>query len=69
MIPALVTIELPVQTVSEANRASHESWRARSKRAKAQNEAVVMHLRASLPAWQHLRLPLVVVLVREVARG
>ena len=65
MIPALVTIELPVQTVSEANRASHESWRVRSTRAKSQNDAVVTHLRAALPAWQHLRLPLVVVLVRH----
>jgi len=65
VIPALVTIELPIATVSEANRASHESWRARSKRAKAQNEAVLAHMFAQRAAWDHLRLPLVVVLVRH----
>jgi hypothetical protein len=65
MIPALVTIELPIATVSEANRASHEHWRERAKRAKAQSEAVVMHMLAQRAAWDHLRLPLVVVLVRH----
>ena len=65
MIPALVTIEIPVQTVSEANRASHEHWRERAKRAKAQGETVLAHLLAQRSAWQHLRLPLTVVLVRH----
>jgi hypothetical protein len=65
VIPALVTIEIPMQTVSEANRASSEPWIKRHKRAKAQNEAVVTRMLASREAWQRLRLPLVVVLVRH----
>lgn len=31
-----ITLDLPVRTVSEANRASHEHWRMRHKRAKHQ---------------------------------
>lgn len=65
MIPALATIEIPLVTVSEANRASHEQWTKRHKRAKAQNEAVIAHMLAARAAWDHLRLPLVVVLVRH----
>jgi hypothetical protein len=40
----MVTIRIPVRTVSEANRASHEHWRARQKRAKAQRMAVAVYL-------------------------
>ena len=65
MIPALATIELPLVTVSEANRASSEHWRARAKRAKSQGDTVCAHMLARRAAWQHLRLPLVVVLVRH----
>lgn len=65
MIPALATIEIPLATVSEANRASHEQWTKRHKRAKAQNETVIAHMLAARASWDHLRLPLVVVLVRH----
>ena len=64
MIPALATIELPLVTVSEANRASHEPWRARQKRAKAQGNTVCALMLAHRASWQHVRLPLVVVLTR-----
>jgi len=36
------TIRLPIHTVSEANRADHEHWRVRQKRAKAQRSAVAL---------------------------
>lgn len=65
MIPALATIEIPLATVSEANRASHEQWTKRHRRARAQNETVIMHMLAHRAAWDRLRLPLVVVLVRH----
>jgi hypothetical protein len=61
----LATIEIPLVTVSEANRASHEQWTKRHKRARAQNEVVIAHMLAQRAAWRHLRLPLTVVLVRH----
>lgn len=64
LIPALATIEIPVKTVSEANSASSAHWRARHKRAKEQNETVLAHMLAHRRAWEHLRLPLTIVLVR-----
>lgn len=57
-------IWLPIATVSEANRASHEHYRLRAKRAKEQGEAVITLMRAVRSSWDHVRLPLVVVLTR-----
>lgn len=65
MIPPLCRIEIPVATVSEANRASHEHWRKRHKRADAQNNTTMVAMRAAFDGWKHVRLPLAVVLVRH----
>jgi hypothetical protein len=42
------TVWLPIRTVSEANRASHEHWRVRQRRAKAQREAAALCMWATL---------------------
>lgn len=64
IVQPLAALSLPVQTVSEANRASHESWRVRSNRARHQNETVLRFMFAHRAEWDHLRLPLTIVLVR-----
>lgn len=58
------SVWLPIATVSEANRASHEHYRVRAKRAKDQNEAVILTMRSVRSSWDFVRLPLVVVLTR-----
>lgn len=60
----LAVISLPLATVSEANRASSEHWRTRHRRASAQVEATITTMRSVMPEWQHVRLPVIVVLTR-----
>ena len=67
IVQPLAWLSLPVQTVSEANRASHEPWQVRSKRARAQNQAVLAFMFARRAEWDHLQLPLTIVLVRHSA--
>lgn len=42
----MISVTIPIRTVSEANRASHEHWRARQKRAKDQRMTVLSVLRS-----------------------
>ena len=44
----MICLELPIQTVSEANRESHEHWRTRHQRAKRQRVNVVYGLYEAL---------------------
>lgn len=39
----MMRIELPIATISEANRRGHEHWAARAKRAKSQREAARLY--------------------------
>lgn len=43
----MISVTIPIRTISEANRASHEHWRSRQKRAKSQRGAVLAVLRSS----------------------
>ena len=58
-------IVIPVRTVSEANRASHEHWRVRQQRAKTQRRAAGMLCLAFRP----FELPLTVTITRVAPRA
>lgn len=57
----MIELTWPIKTISEANRASHEHWRVRAKRAKEQRTAAAWAM--SLYA-RHVELPCTVTLTR-----
>jgi hypothetical protein len=61
----LASIWLDMQTVSEANIASHAHWKERHARAKSQINHTIFSMRAKLREWEHVRLPLHIVLERH----
>lgn len=65
MIPSpLLRLHLPIVTVSEANRASHEDWHIRASRAKAQRGAAKLCMLAHRALLAELHRPLTIVLTR-----
>jgi hypothetical protein len=59
-----IVVDIPgLHLVSEANRASHEHWRVRQKRAKAQRACVGLHVRACFGG-SNITLPLKVTIFR-----
>lgn len=64
-----VVISLPIDTVSEANRASHEHWRKRQDRARAQRLAAANAVRLASKAGLGSVLPAVVTITRVASRS
>jgi hypothetical protein len=70
VIPApLVRLHLPVATVSEANRASHESWHVRCSRAKTQRGTAKLLALVHRNGLAALHRPLTIVLTRIAPRS
>lgn len=73
IVAPLVEVWIDVKTVSEANTASHQHWRARDRRSRSQiNHVIALMYRDSVAnrrAWDALRLPLHVVLNRFSKSG
>jgi hypothetical protein len=63
-----LVITLPIRLISEAN--SHQHWRLRQKRAKAQRSIVALRLREPLGSeFRNLRGPVVVTITRVAPRA
>lgn len=62
----MISILVPLRLESEANRASHEHWRSRQKRAKSQRHAVMLAMLAS--RHERPKPPLVVRMTRIAPR-
>lgn len=70
MIPApLLRLHMPIATVSEANRASHEDWRWRLSRAKRQRDAATLLALVHRKTLATLHRPLTIVLTRIAPRS
>ncbi|NUP08418.1 MAG: hypothetical protein HOW73_20400 [Polyangiaceae bacterium] len=61
----MISVTIPIKLVSEANKASHEHWRARHRRAKCQKAAVAFVLNCH----RRPKMPCVVSLTRVAPRG
>lgn len=59
------SVWLDMETVSEANIASHAHWKERHARAKSQINHTILSMRAKLREWEHVLLPLHIVLERH----